>query len=90
VFPSLNTRALPRNEPIVIEFPPAKSGDIAFAWRDEHAARHYRRSKQKVFSCHSCQEAEPKGYYPRMTDQRIQETPLFQKLLADALPLKRT
>jgi hypothetical protein len=32
VFPSLNIkRALPLNEPVVIEFPPAKSGDIAFA-----------------------------------------------------------
>jgi RND family efflux transporter MFP subunit len=32
VFPSLNIkRALPLNEPVVIEFTPAKSGDIAFA-----------------------------------------------------------
>jgi cobalt-zinc-cadmium efflux system membrane fusion protein len=32
VFPSLNiTRALPLNEPVVIEFTPQKSGDIAFA-----------------------------------------------------------
>jgi plastocyanin domain-containing protein len=32
VFPSLNLkRALPLNEPVVIEFTPAKSGDIAFA-----------------------------------------------------------
>lgn len=32
VFPSLNiTRALPLNEPVVIEFTPAKAGDIAFA-----------------------------------------------------------
>jgi RND family efflux transporter MFP subunit len=32
VFPSLNIkRALPLNEPVVIEFPPVKSGDIAFA-----------------------------------------------------------
>jgi len=32
VFPSLNIkRALPLNEPVVIEFMPAKSGDIAFA-----------------------------------------------------------
>ena len=32
VFPSLNIkRALPLNEPVVIEFAPAKSGDIAFA-----------------------------------------------------------
>jgi membrane fusion protein, heavy metal efflux system len=32
VFPSLNIkRALPLNQPVVIEFPPAKSGDIAFA-----------------------------------------------------------
>jgi plastocyanin len=32
VFPSLNiTRALPLNEPVVIAFTPAKSGDIAFA-----------------------------------------------------------
>jgi RND family efflux transporter MFP subunit len=32
VFPSLNIkRALPLNEPIVIEFTPARSGDIAFA-----------------------------------------------------------
>ena len=32
VFPSLNIkRALPMNEPVVIEFTPAKSGDIAFA-----------------------------------------------------------
>ena len=32
VFPSLNIkRALPLNEPVVIEFTPAKAGDIAFA-----------------------------------------------------------
>jgi plastocyanin domain-containing protein len=32
MVPSLNTkRALPLNEPVVIEFTPAKSGDIAFA-----------------------------------------------------------
>jgi RND family efflux transporter MFP subunit len=32
VFPSLNIkRALPLNEPVVIEFTPAKTGDIAFA-----------------------------------------------------------
>ena len=32
VFPSLNIkRALPLNEPVVIEFTPASSGDIAFA-----------------------------------------------------------
>jgi hypothetical protein len=32
VFPSLNMkRALPLNEPVVIEFTPAKSGDMAFA-----------------------------------------------------------
>ena len=32
VFPSLNIkRALPLNEAVVIEFTPAKSGDIAFA-----------------------------------------------------------
>ena len=32
VFPSLNIkRALPLNEPVVIEFTPAKPGDIAFA-----------------------------------------------------------
>ena len=32
VFPSLNVkRALPLNQPVVIEFTPAKSGDIAFA-----------------------------------------------------------
>jgi plastocyanin len=32
VFPSLNIkRALPLNEPVVIEFTPSKSGDIAFA-----------------------------------------------------------
>ena len=32
VFPSLNIRrALPLNEPVVIEFTPAKSGDVAFA-----------------------------------------------------------
>jgi RND family efflux transporter MFP subunit len=32
VFPSLNVkRTLPLNEPVVIEFTPAKSGDIAFA-----------------------------------------------------------
>ena len=32
VFPSLKIkRALPLNEPVVIEFTPAKSGDIAFA-----------------------------------------------------------
>ena len=32
VFPSLNIkRALPLNEPVVVEFTPAKSGDIAFA-----------------------------------------------------------
>jgi plastocyanin domain-containing protein len=32
VFPSLNIkRALPLNEPVVIEFMPPKSGDIAFA-----------------------------------------------------------
>jgi RND family efflux transporter MFP subunit len=32
VFPSLNVkRALPLNEPVVIEFTPAKSGEIAFA-----------------------------------------------------------
>ena len=32
VFPSLNIkRALPLNQPVVIEFTPAKSGDIAFA-----------------------------------------------------------
>ncbi len=32
VFPSLNIkRALPLNEPVVIEVPPVKSGDIAFA-----------------------------------------------------------
>jgi len=32
VFPSLNVkRALPLNEPVVIEFTPARSGDIAFA-----------------------------------------------------------
>jgi len=32
VFPSLNiTPALPLNEPIVIEFTPQKSGDIAFS-----------------------------------------------------------
>ena len=32
VFPALKiTRALPLNEPVVIEFTPAKSGDIAFA-----------------------------------------------------------
>ena len=32
VFPSLNIkRALPLNEPVVIEFTPATSGDIAFA-----------------------------------------------------------
>ncbi len=32
VFPSLNIkRALPLNEPVVIEFTPAKSGEIAFA-----------------------------------------------------------
>ena len=32
VFPSLNiTRALPLNEPVVIEFTPAQPGDIAFA-----------------------------------------------------------
>ena len=32
VFPSLDIkRALPLNEPVVIEFTPAKSGDIAFA-----------------------------------------------------------
>jgi cupredoxin-like protein len=32
VFPSLNiTRALPLNEPVVIEFTPAKPGEIAFA-----------------------------------------------------------
>jgi plastocyanin domain-containing protein len=32
VFPSLNIkRALPLNEPVVIEFTPRKSGDIAFA-----------------------------------------------------------
>ena len=32
VFPSLNIkRTLPLNEPVVIEFTPAKSGDIAFA-----------------------------------------------------------
>jgi len=32
VFPSLNIkRALPLNEPVVIEFTPARSGDIAFA-----------------------------------------------------------
>jgi plastocyanin len=31
VFPSLNIkRALPQNEPVVIEFTPAKSGEIAF------------------------------------------------------------
>lgn len=33
MVPSLTTiRALPLNEPVVIEFTPAKSGDIAFAW----------------------------------------------------------
>ena len=32
VFPSLNIkRALPLNEPVEIEFMPAKAGDIAFA-----------------------------------------------------------
>ena len=32
VFPSLNIkRALPLNQPVVIEFTPDKSGDIAFA-----------------------------------------------------------
>jgi RND family efflux transporter MFP subunit len=32
VFPSLNVkRALPLNEPVVIEFTPAKTGDVAFA-----------------------------------------------------------
>jgi Cu+-exporting ATPase len=32
VFPSLNIRrALPLNEPVVIEFTPQKLGDIAFA-----------------------------------------------------------
>ena len=32
VFPSLNIkRALPLNEPVVIEFTPAQAGDIAFA-----------------------------------------------------------
>ena len=32
VFPSLNvTRALPLNQPVVIEFTPAKAGEIAFA-----------------------------------------------------------
>jgi plastocyanin domain-containing protein len=32
VFPSLNiTRALPLNEPVIIEFTPAKTGEIAFA-----------------------------------------------------------
>jgi hypothetical protein len=32
VFPALNIkRALPLNEPVVIEFTPAKSGDMAFA-----------------------------------------------------------
>jgi plastocyanin domain-containing protein len=32
VFPSLNVkRALPLNEPVVIEFTPAKSGEVAFA-----------------------------------------------------------
>jgi plastocyanin domain-containing protein len=32
VFPSLNIkRPLPLNEPVVIEFTPAKAGDIAFA-----------------------------------------------------------
>ena len=32
VFPSLNIkRALPLNEPVVIEFTPAKAGEIAFA-----------------------------------------------------------
>jgi plastocyanin domain-containing protein len=32
VFPSLNIkRALPLNQPVVIEFVPAKAGDVAFA-----------------------------------------------------------
>jgi plastocyanin domain-containing protein len=32
VFPSLNVkRALPLNEPVVIELTPAKTGDLAFA-----------------------------------------------------------
>ena len=32
LFPSLNIkRALPLNEPVVIEFTPAKTGEIAFA-----------------------------------------------------------
>jgi plastocyanin domain-containing protein len=32
VFPSLNiTRPLPLNEPVVIEFTPAETGEIAFA-----------------------------------------------------------
>jgi Cu+-exporting ATPase len=32
VFPSLNIkRTLPLNEPVVIEFTPAKTGEIAFA-----------------------------------------------------------
>ena len=55
VFPSLSIkRTLPLNEPVVIEFTPAKSGDIAFRLRDEHAARHGRRSVAKELPCHRC------------------------------------
>ena len=41
VLPSLNIkRALPLNEPVVIEFTPAKSGGDRVRVRDEDAARH--------------------------------------------------
>ena len=43
VFPSLNIkRALPLNEPVVIEFTPAEVGRHRVRLRDEHAARHHR------------------------------------------------